>query len=189
MKRAAGPWAATSNPDIRPGQSRLDEAYEAGWTPEQGDLEGPGPRGTWRRFYRVPSAKGLVKVDVLIGTDENGRLATYGIACDAPITSAMFDSLPNELLRRAAAEHTVASSPWVDLGTKPKGEKPLNLHRVRKADRHSDEFLQQIAAISRAALSRSHAVQAVMDECKVSSATAERYIRRAREAGHPITNQ
>jgi len=121
-----------------------------------------------------------VIVDIQVGTDENGRLATYGIGCSAPITSTLYDSLPQDALRKAAAN--VLSDLIRDIEAIP------NLRKVPKAQRHGDEFLAMVAAVSRLSLSRGLAVQAVMEACDVSQATAQRYIRRAQEAGHPTTN-
>ena len=183
MPRPTGPWAQRWDTAQTPGHPRLDEAYESGWTPEQGELEGPGPRGsTWLRFYRVPSARGPVTVDLLVGTDENGRVATYGLGCSAPLTSSLYDSLPQDALRKAAADALMTMQPWAP----PMGDSTLKLRKVKKADRHGDEFLAQVASISRAALSRGQAVKAVADEADVSDRTAKRYIAEAKAKGHDV---
>lgn len=182
MAKAAGPWARRWEIAATPAQPELDQARERAAHIKPSDPIVPLPaERQWIRFHGVPSSSGPVTVDVQVGTDDNGRLATYGIGCSAPLTSTLYDSLPQDALRKAAAN--VLWDLIADIDPTPR------LHRVRKADRHSDEFLEEIAAISRRSLSRTQAVEAVMQACDVSAPTAQRYIRRAREAGHPITNQ
>lgn len=183
MAKAAGPWARRWEIAATPGQPEIDLFLEQMQQANQGNytVTRVPQKRQWIRFHGVPSSSGPVTVDVQVGTDDNGRLATYGIGCSAPLTSTLYDSLPQDALRKAAAN--VLRDLIADIEPTPR------LHRVRKADRHSDEFLEEIAAISRRSFSRTQAVEAVMQACDVSAPTAQRYIRRAREAGHTTTNQ
>jgi hypothetical protein len=181
MARPEGPWARRWESAATPGQPDLDLARERIEHMKRGDKGVVVPQERrWIRFHGVPSSAGPVIVDIQVGTDENGRLATYGIGCSAPLTSTLYDSLPQDALRKAAAN--VLSDLIRDIEAIP------NLRKVPKAQRHGDEFLAMVAAVSRSSLSRGLAVQAVMDACDVSQATAQRYIRRAQEAGHQTTN-
>lgn len=180
MAKPEGPWARRWEFAATPGQPDLDLARERVEHQKRGEIVSLPAERRWIRFHGVPSSAGPVTVDIQVGTDDNGRLATFGIGCSAPLTSTLYDSLPQDALRKAAAN--VLSDLIRDIEAIP------NLRRVPKAQRHSDEFLAQVATVSRLSLSRGLAVQAVMEACDVSQATAQRYIRRAEEAGHQTTN-
>jgi hypothetical protein len=171
MRHSTGPWAKRWDFPTTPGQADKDQAREEGWDPSVSDWDKPGPEGPWVRFYRVTTTDGPVTVDVTVGRDPSGKLALYGIATDKPLTTRLFSVLPLDALKKAAAEAI--------------GEQAFHkdLSRIAKRDRTSVEFLGEVAAISRAALSRGAANQAVADATGVSVGQAKRYIAAAREAG------
>ena len=139
----------------------------------------------WVTFLNVPCGLESTDVTVLVGLDSTDRLALFGLQTSLPMTTPRLKALPIAALRRAAVQTLMlfGQHPGGDGWVWPAGHES-DLKHLRNEDRHSDLFLQSVAAHCRAShASGEPATESLAQALQISISTAERYIRAAREAG------
>jgi hypothetical protein len=164
--RPAGAWAAAWSYPIESGND--PGRFVAPDDRDRDDL--PGAAGSWIRFDGVPIREGkAVSVDVLVGTDRDGRLVTYGLATSVPMTLDVLRALPLDALRQSAGQILRRWS-FVDFP------------EIRTADRRSPAFLSAVSkVVAEAKAAGVSSVAAVAEAADVSPATAKRYMAAARD--------
>ena len=147
-------------------------------------------------FQGVPLGAGdSANVNVHTGVDERGQLVILGLHLDKPINARRLKGIPLEAIRKECARLLRDADAYlaVSWAKKEVRSSAAALAEVAVNDRQSDEFLALLAQTVREARERGDGgwqavAQALPNPSGVpmSRAMAQRYMKRAREAGHDL---
>ena len=153
-------------------------------------------------FEDVPLGSGdLVHVSVRTGMDDRGAIVILGFDLDKPINARRLKALPLAAIRNECArillEEAEQEARRMKSGPAEEGLEvtKARLARLATSDRQSPEFLALIAEVVRQARARGvggwNAVSEALshpDGRPMSRAMAQRYMKRATEAGHDLSS-
>lgn len=147
-------------------------------------------------FEGVPLGAGdSANINVHTGVDERGQLVILGLHLNKPVNARRLKGIPLEAIRRECARLVREADAQMafPLAKKEEPSSAAALAEIAVNDRQSDEFLALLAQTVREARERGDGgwqtvAQALPNPAgaPMSRAMAQRYMRRAREAGHDL---